>query len=157
MNGFAIPFSWLYQYIPRLYETAGLKKIPEAIHQVTYKDGLATLVQGLCSILRRLDQFHKVNRELPHQKLELLALDQQTLLKRNFRYGKRDYPALLLQPRNVELLAVAVLNLKLDVHGDQATRAFQPILKDVEEVRLLCSFANADLLTGSSRFSSWTL
>ncbi|KAL8877608.1 MAG: hypothetical protein Q9198_004406 [Flavoplaca austrocitrina] len=105
-----------------------------AINQVTYKGGLATLVQGLCSILRRLDQYHKANRELPHEKLELLTLDQQTLLKRNFRYGKRDCPALLLQPRNVELLAVAVLNLKLNVHGDQATGAFQPILEDVEEV-----------------------
>ncbi|KAL9035291.1 MAG: hypothetical protein Q9180_004939, partial [Flavoplaca navasiana] len=158
VNGFAIPFSWLCQYIPRLFETAGLKKVPESIDRVTYKGGLTTLILGLCGILHRLDQYHKANHELPREKLEHLTLDQQTLLKRNFHYGKRNYPASLLQPRNAELLAVAVLNLKLDVHGDQATKAFQPILKDVEEVFKLDTVKQPQLChSGNTDYDCWQL
>ncbi|KAL8670744.1 MAG: hypothetical protein Q9168_004737 [Polycauliona sp. 1 TL-2023] len=116
-NDSAVPRSWLSLHVSRLYEIVGSKQLP-AVAPVTrrpiYQDCFLLLIQTFCNGLRWLD-----NSVPPNHK---------------FQNGNSPYRMSLIQPRNAELLAVALLNLKLSAIGNAAIPGFQRILEEVNQV-----------------------
>ncbi|KAL8749312.1 MAG: hypothetical protein Q9199_007761 [Rusavskia elegans] len=116
-NDFVIPRSWLYLHVPRLYEIVGSKQVPAIAtiaHRSMYQGCFLVLIQTFCDVLRWLDS--------------IISLNQK------FQIGKSEYSMSLIQPRNAELLAVSLLNLKLSAIGNGALPGFQNSVDEVAQV-----------------------
>ncbi|KAI4257414.1 MAG: hypothetical protein L6R42_005670, partial [Xanthoria sp. 1 TBL-2021] len=116
-NDFVIPRSWLDLHVPRLYEIVGSKQVPAIAtiaHRSMYQGCFLALIQTFCDVLR--------------------WLDNTVLLNHKFQTGKSDYSMSLIQPRNAELLAVSLLNLKLSAIGNGALPGFQDSVDEVAQV-----------------------
>ncbi|KAL8775630.1 MAG: hypothetical protein Q9209_000126 [Squamulea sp. 1 TL-2023] len=116
-NDFVVPRSWLYLHVPRIYEVIGSKQIPEITHKSVYQGCFLVLIHSFCDVLRWLDGLIPLNHR--------------------FQFGQSDYSMSLLQPRNAELLAVALLNLRLSANWNEVPEVFQRAVDKVESTLYL--------------------
>ncbi|KAL8725520.1 MAG: hypothetical protein Q9166_007306 [cf. Caloplaca sp. 2 TL-2023] len=82
----------------------GAKMIPEMTSKPVYQECFLDLIQSLCEVLTSLD------KQIPHN--------------HKFRIGHSEYPMALLQQRNAELLAVALVNLKVSFNNEGSIAGF---------------------------------
>lgn len=84
-------------------------------HRSTYQECFLGLIQTFCDVLQWLDKV--------------------TPPSHKFQNGKSDYPMSLIQPRNAEVLAVSLLNLKLSAMENKALPEFPKHVDEVRKVR----------------------
>ncbi|KAL8690994.1 MAG: hypothetical protein Q9218_003687 [Villophora microphyllina] len=110
-TGFVIPRSWLALQLPRIHGVAPSGNISALLNKVEYQDRHCELIVLLCDILGWMDT------QLPPST--------------NFNIGTRSYQRALIQPRHSQLLAVALVNLKL---SGAPSQIFVPMVHTVNQI-----------------------
>ncbi|KAL8684834.1 MAG: hypothetical protein Q9224_006108, partial [Gallowayella concinna] len=120
-----LPQTWLYLHLPLVCDSAASRKLHMPSHKREYQNCLLRLVKQFCVVLK--------------------YMDQQLWPNSNLRLGNQNYQISLLQQRNAELLAIALLNIKLSDTNHDNVAEFISTAKLVEETVNLRTVNQPDL------------